>query len=116
MRHQAGFSIIEAIIAIVILGFGILAATKMQLNMSIASQLSRQRAEATLIATNEIERARAMGCTALSETQLDAAAQASAQYKMQIDCSSGMTVTVRWQDVQTKAGDDENQVVLVSQF
>ncbi|MBS4639849.1 type IV pilus modification PilV family protein [Aeromonas media] len=116
MRHQAGISLIEAMIAIVILGFGILATTKMQLNMSIASQLSRQRAEATLMATNELEKARAKGCTALSETQLAAAAQASAQYKMQIDCSAGMTVTIRWKDVQTKAGDTENQVVLVSQF
>lgn len=116
MRHQTGFSLIEAMIAVVVLGFGILAATKMQLNMSIATQLSRQRAEATLIATNVLEIARAKGCSASPETPLTVAAQASAQYKMQIDCSPSMTVTIRWKDVQTKAGDADNRVVLVSQF
>lgn len=115
MRHQAGFSLIEAMIALVVLGFGILAATKMQLNMSIATQLSRQRTEATLIATNALERARAMGCTASPETPLAAASQASAQYKMQIACSP-MTVTVKWRDVQLKAGDADNKVELVSQL
>ena len=112
MRHQAGFSLIESMIAIVVLGVVLLATTKMQLNMSIATQLARQRAEATLLATNELERARAMGCTASPTTLLPAASQASAQYKMQIVCSPGMTVTVGWKD----AGNADNKVELVTQL
>lgn len=111
MRQQSGFSLIEAMIALVVLGFGILAATKMQLNMSIATQLSRQRTEATLIATNELERARAMGCPIPFTIPLAAASQASAQYSMQVECSP-MTVTIRWKDVQ----DTDNKVELVSQL
>ncbi|MDH1221773.1 type IV pilus modification PilV family protein [Aeromonas caviae] len=116
MRHQAGFSLIEAMIALVVLGFGLLAVTKMQLSMTAATQLARQRADATLIATNTMEKARAAGCVALPATLLTATAQASTQYNMQVDCSSAMTVTIRWKDAQAQAGDPDNQVVLISQL
>lgn len=116
MRQQTGFSLIEVMIALVVLGFGLLAMTKMQLNMSLATQWSRQRADATLMATNVIERARSVGCVASPETAQTAAMQASTRYKMQVDCSPVMKVTVRWSDTRTQGEDPDNRVVLVSQF
>lgn len=117
MKYQTGFSLVEVMIAVIVLGFGLLAATKMQLNMSLATQLSRQREEATLMASNVMEKARAAGCVASAKTQLAAAAQASTQYSMQVECSaSTMRVTVEWKDAQTMSGDSDNKVMLVSQL
>ena len=107
MRYQGGVSIIEAIIAAAVLGIGLMAAVKMQINMGVATQLSRQRADATLLATNMIEQARADKCMAKEPTLLTTTTQGNAQfntmgntqYTMGVTCAgTTMTVTITWND------------------
>ena len=132
MRYQGGVSIIEAIIAAAVLGIGLMAAVKMQINMGVATQLSRQRAEATLLATNRIEQARADKCVAMAPTLLTTTTQGNAQfntmgnteYTMGVTCvGTTMTVTITWNDsrgtqaqVAANEGAFDNKVVLVSQL
>jgi type II secretory pathway pseudopilin PulG len=58
-RRQAGVALIEALIALAIMAFGMLAVVGMQATLRQNSDLSRQRAEAVRIAQQEIERVRA---------------------------------------------------------
>jgi len=108
---QEGFSIIEAMIATVILGFGLIAVTKMQANARFATDLSRQRTEAVILATSQIEMLRGGGACANGTSTLDstANAQASTTYAMTWTCdpiTKLVKVIVTWNDsrgTQTKA-------------
>jgi Tfp pilus assembly protein PilX len=59
LRRDAGVALIEALIALAIMAFGMLAVVGMQGTLRQNSDLSRQRAEAVRIAQQEIERVRA---------------------------------------------------------
>jgi hypothetical protein len=59
LRLQSGVALIEALIALAIMAFGMLAVVGMQGTLRQNSDLSRQRAEAVRIAQQEIERVRA---------------------------------------------------------
>ena len=108
---QEGFSIIEAMIAAVILGFGLIAVTKMQANARFATDLARQRTEAVALASSKIEMLRGGAACASGTSTLDSTtnAQASTTYGMTWTCDSAtklVKVIVTWDDsrgTQTKA-------------
>jgi type IV pilus modification protein PilV len=54
-RAQAGFTIIEALVALMILTFGLLAVSGMQLTLSSNGDISKQRTEAIRLAQEKIE-------------------------------------------------------------
>ncbi len=65
-RAQAGVSLIEALVALVILSFGMIAMVGMQATMRLNADISKQRGEAVRIAQAEVERLR--GFTRLAST------------------------------------------------
>lgn len=58
-RSQRGFSLLEALIALLVMSFGMLAIAGFQLNVSRNSDLARQRAEAVRLAQDRLEELRA---------------------------------------------------------
>ena len=56
---QRGFTILEALIALLVMAFGILALAGMQIMLSNNADIARQRSEATRLAQERIERMRA---------------------------------------------------------
>lgn len=102
-KLQEGFSIIEAMIAAVILGFGLIAVTKMQANARFATDLSRQRSEAVTLASSKIEMLRGGAACANGTSTLDSTTntQASTTYSMTWTCDSVtklVKVIVTWND------------------
>lgn len=57
-RRQHGVSLVEALVALLIMSFGMLALMGMQGNLRRSADLARQRGEATRLAQQEIERLR----------------------------------------------------------
>jgi type IV pilus modification protein PilV len=57
-QHQAGFSLIEALIALLVVAFGLLSIASFQYTLSRASDIAKQRTEATRIAQRELDRLR----------------------------------------------------------
>jgi type IV pilus modification protein PilV len=57
-RRQAGFTLIEALIALVVMAFGMLALAGMQLTLSRSSDVAKQRTEAVRLAQREMDRLR----------------------------------------------------------
>lgn len=58
VHRQAGFSLIEALIALLVVSFGMLGIASFQYTLSRASDIAKQRTEATRIAQKEIDRLR----------------------------------------------------------
>lgn len=54
-RKQAGFSVVEALVAFVVVGFGMLALAGMQLSLSRSADNSKQRTEAMRLAQDKME-------------------------------------------------------------
>jgi type IV pilus modification protein PilV len=57
-RRQAGFSLLEALIALLVVSFGMLGIASFQYTLSRASDIAKQRTEATRIAQRELDRLR----------------------------------------------------------
>jgi type IV pilus modification protein PilV len=57
-RRHAGFALIEALIALLVVAFGMLAIAAFQFTLSRASDVAKQRTEATRIAQGELDRLR----------------------------------------------------------
>ncbi|MDX8377658.1 MAG: type IV pilus modification protein PilV [Mariprofundales bacterium] len=55
MKHESGFSLVEALVAMVIISVGLLAITKFSINIMTFDAQARERAEATHIATQILE-------------------------------------------------------------
>lgn len=85
-RGQAGVSLLEALIALVVMSFGMLGLAAMQLNLSRSADVAKQRSEALRIAEERIELAR-------SFTQLTASVGAVDWTNLQTDVASPATVT-----------------------
>jgi len=58
-QHQSGFTLIEALITLLVIGFGMLSIAGMQLSLSRNGDLAKQRTEATRLAQERIETLRA---------------------------------------------------------
>lgn len=114
IRHfQAGLSLIEALIAIVILSVGLIGATKLQLSINMATQVSRQRVEAMAYARNKVELLRDAGvCIAATEGPTTPY-QGSTAYNLAVTCTTTTqpVVTVTWIDSK---GDSNNLVIQTS--
>ena len=85
-RGQAGVSLLEALVALVVMAFGMLSLAAMQLNLSRSADIAKQRIEAMRIAQGRIEQAR-------SFTDLNANAGAVDWVNLQSDVASPATVT-----------------------
>jgi type IV pilus modification protein PilV len=57
-RRQAGFSLIEAMVALLVVAFGMLGIASFQYTLSRSSDVAKQRTEATRIAQKELDRLR----------------------------------------------------------
>jgi type IV pilus modification protein PilV len=60
-RRQKGFALIEALISLLVVAFGLLAIASFQYTLSRASDVAKQRTEATRIAQKEMDRLRSFG-------------------------------------------------------
>lgn len=101
IQRMRGFSLIEAMISLVILTIGVLGVTKMQLTMSASTHLAREREMATSIATNRFEEMRDAGiCVTDAGTTAITPHQSSSVFYMQVECpsSSIADITVTWTD------------------
>ena len=58
-RHQAGVTLVEALVALLIMAFGMVAMVGLQANMRRSADLAKQRSEAVRIAQQDLERLRA---------------------------------------------------------
>lgn len=126
-RGQLGFTIIEALIALVIMGFGILALSGMQAALSRSADNAKQRTEAVRLAQEKIESFRSYtGITStvidqgnISTTALNWAALANGNDSITTNAAytrtwtlgstatdpmRGLTVNVAWTD---RAGDSQ---------
>ena len=108
-------------VAFAIVSIGLLASAKMETNTWVGTQVARQRMEAMIYASNELETLRANGaCIELPPTKQNKSAQATTEYTLQVTCvGNAVTVTVTWNDSrggQTQVGGADNQVVLDSQI
>lgn len=83
---QTGVSLIEALVALVVMAFGMLALASMQLTLSRSADLAKQRSEAVRIAQERIELAR-------SFTQLGSGAGTVDWTNLQADIAAPATVT-----------------------
>jgi len=79
-RIQRGISLVEALIAFLVLSLGALGMSKLQSNLRLHSDISRQRSEAVQIAQEDMESLRSFTSTraAKNEHSYDAVASASA--------------------------------------
>lgn len=107
LKKQRGFSLIETMVAVVILGLGLLGAIAMQLNMGSATQYSRQRMEAVVMAKTALEKLRdpvIKTCTP-STAQPVTPYQGSAAYTVATTCPTANTprVVVTWTDAKGTA-------------
>lgn len=121
MKNQHGIGLIEAMIAIIIMGIGLVASMRMYINTNVADQLSRQRTVALQLARSKIEQLRAS--PTLTATTTDACSSAapasgststcpalvntSATFNRSwsvvanADGSLGVNVQVTWKDLRT---------------
>ncbi|CAM3847319.1 hypothetical protein [Roseateles saccharophilus] len=59
VRRTSGFTLIDAVLAMVVMGFGMLALVGMQQKLSLSSDIAKQRTEATRLAQDKMEALRA---------------------------------------------------------
>lgn len=74
--HQRGITLIDALLAFLVLAAGVLSMGKLQLHLQAHADLSRQRSEATRIAQEDIESLRSF-----ASLQADAVAPSAATYE-----------------------------------
>lgn len=75
-HHQRGVTLIEALLAFLVLAGGVLSMSKLQLHLQVHADLARQRSEAMRIAQDDIESLRAFAFL-----QADAAASGATPYE-----------------------------------
>lgn len=77
-RASGGFTLVEALIAMLVLAFGMLAIAGFQANLSRGSDVAKQRSEATRIAQRQMDRLRAFGQRQADGTPADGSAAGDA--------------------------------------
>ena len=117
-KDQGGMSLIESLISLVILSFGLTATTKMQMNLTTTTQISRQRVEAVALAKSKIEFFRSTGACNAAESGTYTPLQGNTTYTITVTCSDSKNpkLVVGWNDSkgdQAKvAGGMDNRVEL----
>ncbi|HYQ40058.1 MAG TPA: prepilin-type N-terminal cleavage/methylation domain-containing protein [Pseudomonas sp.] len=96
-KRMSGFSLIEALIAFLIIGVGLLGAAKMQALLTTDSAVSQQRGEAVVVAQDLIERFRsfsALATTSGSVAYADITGSAAAETVAGVNASYSRSWTV----------------------
>jgi len=94
LRHHRGVTLIEALVAMAVMAFGMLALVGVQSTLRINADLARQRAEATRLAEEELESARTfitVGGTA-GATEYDSIATAGTRTVQPLERSADFNV------------------------
>ena len=110
---SGGFALIEALIALLVVAFGLLAIASFQYSLSRASDVAKQRSEATRIAQREIDRLRSFGqrqsdsnTSDTRYTYIDDVVSTSAAIAV-----PGMTVTNTTYQLQRQVRDINNTLI-----
>lgn len=109
-KQQAGLSLIESLISLIILSVGLLGVTKLQLSLNKATQVSRERVEAMALARNQIEQMRDTGSCSAGTVGPTTPYQGSTAYTLNVACTTATlpVVTVTWVD---SSGSSNNAVI-----
>jgi type IV pilus modification protein PilV len=70
LHRQRGFSMLEALVSMLVMAFGMLAVAAFQITLSRSSDLAKQRTEATRLAQEKLEALRTYGTVAAYGSQL----------------------------------------------
>jgi type II secretory pathway pseudopilin PulG len=105
MKHQHGFSLVDALIGLLVLTLGLLAVLRGQPLLRQHAEIARQRSEAVRLAQEDIERQRStLGVPVAGELIVDEAL-ASTRYRLvrTVDAAAwpnaaAVTVIVHWSD------------------
>ena len=105
MRRQRGFSLVEALIAFLVLSLGMLAVVQLQPALRQHVEAARQRSEATRLAQQDIESSRSAAAIEPRTLTVEADTLGSPRYELTrgVDAAAvpnarAVTVTVRWVD------------------
>ena len=88
LRHQRGTTLVEALIAFLVLSLGMLAAARTQTHMRLGADVARQRSEAVRLAQEDIEALR--GFTVLAAAPGARSFEAIASASRTVDSSTGL--------------------------
>ena len=93
-------SLIESLISLVILSFGLIATIGMQINLTTATQISRQRVEAVALAKSKIEFFKSKGVCDAAESGTYTPLQGNTTYTITVTCSDSKNpkLVVGWND------------------
>jgi len=111
MRHQRGTTLLEALIAFLVLSLGILTIGRVQTHLRLGSDIARQRAEAVRLGQEELENLRAFSVVAAA-----AGARSYAEIvarNLLIDADAGYATNTRYRltrSVQAAASIDAKEV------
>lgn len=70
MRRQRGFSLVEAMVSLIVLGLGLMAVAALQITLSRSGDLAKQRTEATRLAQEKLEALRTFRSTGVYAGQI----------------------------------------------
>ena len=111
LRRPRGITLVEALVALVIMSLGLMALARVQVGLRLEADLSRQRAEAVRLAQQDLEAQRAFatleGFDAIADTAgqavqgLDGTTAYTLDRTVVAQAATGakaLTVTVRWTD------------------
>lgn len=101
LPSQRGTTLIEALIATLVLSLGMLATARLQSHLRLNSDVARQRSEAVRLAQADIETLRSFNVVATIPDLVDVATSAPAgtyEVTRHIGAGNAATLTVRWTD------------------
>jgi Tfp pilus assembly protein PilV len=98
-RRQFGTTLLEALVALLVLALGMLSVGRVQTQMRLNADLARQRSEAVRLAQEDLERLRAFSVLALTAGARSFAEIADAATT--VDAASGYTSNTRYQVKRT---------------
>jgi Tfp pilus assembly protein PilV len=105
-RQQAGVSLVEALVALVIMSFGMITLIGLQSTMRLSADVARQRSEAVRIAHSEAERLRSFTTMVTTTGQLAYADVGATTSPIQINGSATNTTFELSREVTTTTNPD----------